>query len=136
MRFDLKNVQYTIFLIIALTMLSLGVAAFIMQFTSCKCKSKYTRDTQSMNLSMPNCASAKTWAACMGGPGDTGDLKKCVPIYEGNKPLNNTKEGCWIKGNGDKDDPCMHFLEGGPSPNMVPKTCSMCCSGGYYIKKN
>jgi len=81
---------------------------------------------------MPNCSSTDFWAVCMGGEGDH---TKCLSVEEGVMSKNNTKQGCWIK---DKDhDPCMHFSEGGPSPDMVPKTCGdVCCSGGYHVEHN
>lgn len=131
----MSQVMNTIFVVIFVGMLSLGVAAFVLHFTSCNCKSSYNSlqsgALHDMVLGMPGCSPTKTWATCLGGPGD---IKQCINVYEGNMPDDNKNEGCWIK---DKDnDPCLHFSEGGPSPDMVPKGCaSLCCSGGHIVYK-
>ena len=85
-------------------------------------------------LSMPNCSSAEEWAKCGSGQGD---VKGCIPLHKGLMPKGNTKEGCWVKDNKGDNDPCMYFIEAGPSPNMAPTDCSdVCCSGGSYVKKS
>ena len=89
-------------------------------------------------LSMPNCSNTEEWAKCMRGQGT---VKGCMPLHKGLMPKGNTEEGCWVKDdNDDKDDkgdndPCMYFLEGGPSPNMAPTGCNtVCCTGGHHDK--
>ncbi len=83
-------------------------------------------------LSMPNCSSTEEWAKCMSG---RGTVKGCIPMHKGLMPKGNAEEGCWIKDGEGDNDPCMHFLEGGPSPNMAPTECNtVCCTGGSYVK--
>ena len=146
------SLKYSIYLTISLVMMGLGVAAFILHFTNSSSGERYKgyrgfkgyieTAEGNMILSMPNCGtdnnSTMIWSKCMG---NSPDPRKCVKVYKGDMPSGNTDtEGCWIKGpgkDGDKDlDPCMHFLEGGPSPDWVPKTCAkLCCTGGYYVEK-
>ena len=88
---------------------------------------------QDANLSMPNCSSTEEWSKCMNGQGT---VKGCMPLHKGLMPKGNAEEGCWVKDGEGDNDPCMYFLEGGPSPNMAPTDCNtVCCTGGSYVKK-
>lgn len=120
--------------LLLLGLLAWGITMTVLYFT-CDCKQNNPEQPQEMNdavLSMPNCSDTATWAKCMEGEGE---VKHCVKMNTGVMPDGNKEEGCWVKD--DKHDPCLYFMEGGPSPNMAPKKCgSVCCSGGYYIKND
>ena len=118
------NIAIVVIVFIALCV---GVVSLILNFSMrCKCGSKLGGG----NYTMPDCASASIWGKCIQGSSND----KCIPIYEGKMPPNNKLEGCWVRK--DKPDVCNVFIEGGPSPNMSPKSCaSVCCNGGYVAKK-
>lgn len=120
------------FLLLAL--LAWAVTMTVLCFTR-DCKQNNSDKPLEMNdaiLSMPNCSNTREWAKCMSGQGT---VKGCMPLHKGLMPKGNTEEGCWVKDDKDDNDPCMYFLEGGPSPNMAPTDCStVCCTGGHHDK--
>lgn len=130
----MMNLKFLV-LVLTIILLSLAVAITVMHF-KCGCKPEHDAPSsvsalKDMILGMPNCSDTESWSKCMGGKGG----KECIKVSEGIMPSGNKVEGCWVKDA--KHDPCMHFMEGGPSPDMVPKKCgSTCCSGGYYVKSD
>ena len=112
------------FQVIVVIALCLCIAGFVMHFTG-----PFSTMNNRGIVSLSNCDSPTAWGKCLQGE----DVKKCLKIFEGVKPDNETV-GCWVT---DRDnDPCLYYLEGGPSPEFVPNKCAeTCCTGGFNRRK-